>query len=512
MAARCLWTVAFGVPAAARVLWVPATFDPNERRSLGGNNLFSRDNSVSSCGASYPSDFTCPSSTQCLALNTTSTKAVLCCPAGQDCQIINPVNCDQSLQNATLVPNSQLHANPTLSLTTASTSATATRSTTTSSASTPTTSNGASATAIPGEAVDGGATSSSSNFSGGSFAAGFVPGVFLGALLIACLLFILLRRKKRTTNAYYNEKQSPRDTLTDLTTLSHRPTMHGRSISEPTPDPAAARTDFLRGTPPRVPDGTNSENGYSVNIFGPTSAPRTPARTPMAAKALFSRSPFMNQTPATPLSTQPPLPAHLKRGTLSFSISPVRALRKQKSSYSLRRHMTDASRGSDRRMTRNNSTETIQVLMPNNEPYTPDQRPPQIQLPATLGSSVYKPQKVYTSAAESWRLSHAADLEDAGPAPYAPSASTYLDYTSMKDRGFTNNSESNVGRKLGTPYTPSKYTGLGNNGTATGASSSANSPLGASGRADKRVTTFSALMEKAGLNKGEWLPEHSSRK
>ncbi|RMY31017.1 hypothetical protein D0866_07594 [Hortaea werneckii] len=170
-------------------------------------------------------------------------------------------------------------------------------------------------------------TSSSSVFSGTSFAAGFAPGIFVGALLCGALFFYLLRKKTRQPNKTYvdNEKgQLSSDTLTDLGTLSARPTMHGRSISGPVAEASAGhRTEFLRTTPPqhRTYTGPESQCGYSVEVTGPRE-PTTPC-TPRAVKALLSRSPFIGHSPSTPAMTQPPLPSHLKRGTLSFKISPA---------------------------------------------------------------------------------------------------------------------------------------------------------------------------------------------
>ncbi|KAK5110802.1 hypothetical protein LTR62_005513 [Meristemomyces frigidus] len=527
---RFLWKAVFVCSAAARVLWVPAEFVPGENGFANTHRLISRGGV--SCGAGYPSDFTCPTDTQCLSLSTTSTKAVLCCPAGEDCQIINPVNCDQSLQNATLLPNSQLHADPTVPLnncgggccpmgyscnasqcqaqsapppaTSAISTTHAISSTTALTPTSPSTPTSApyststpESTTVPGVGIGGNApapSSTSSKFSAAYFAAGFVPGIFLGALLTACLLLILFRKKK-SSDSSLSEKQRPRDTLTDLTTLSRRPTTHGRSISQPTVDATMSRTDFLRGPL----QGTYLDNSYSIDIVGAASAPRTPSRTPKAVQALFrSRSPFLRQTPSTPLSTQAPLPSHMKRGTLSFKISPVRALRKQKSQYSLRRQMTNGSRGSDRRMTRSGSTETIQVLMPHNEPWTPNQRPTQgVEPPATLASSVYRPRP--HAAVEAWRGSQVSELEVPGAVHFG----TSQQYST----------ELNANPRLGTPYTPSKYTG--GNGTTLAPDYNRVGALDAPARADKRVTTFSALMERAGLGKADYMVgggEHDIRK
>lgn len=525
------------LPATARVAWMPAEFDPNERPAIAP-----RDTASVSCGASFPDDFTCPQSTSCLPLNTTSSvKAVLCCPAGQDCSVIAPISCEQSAQNATTLPDSELHADPTMPLQTCgsaccpmgytcqnnqcyaqSASAAAAAASSASSSSTASTtssapsssSSGAAASSTNGASVTAGASSSpvdgsksgsSTKFSGASFAAGFVPGILLGALLAACLLLCLFRKKHRSSDSYINEKQSPRDTLTDLGTLSRRPTAHGRSISEPTIDPSVGhRTDFLRNTPPRIPP-LPLQTSYTVEATGPV----TPARTPKAVRALFSRSPFLNQTPASPQSTQPPLPGHLKRGTLSFKISPVRALKKQKSMHSLRRQMTEVSRNSSRRLrpdvSQNGSTETIQVLMPSNEPYTPDQRPTRTtteDAPGTLDSSIYRPH----NSDSTWRTSGGSisPPQAAAPVQYA-SSSRYPTQTFTPTRPPGRGAGSGGGAaegRLGTPYTPSGYNPNGKT-WVTDVLISDDGGLKVVRDAQKRDTTFSGMMERAGLRKSD---------
>ncbi|KAK0959329.1 hypothetical protein LTR91_020901 [Friedmanniomyces endolithicus] len=418
----------FAFSTSARVVWMLEQFDPNDKSIATAAGLAARANNdpQTACGPVFPAAFTCPPSTQCLALNSSaSVKSVLCCPAGQDCRVVQPVSCNRDLQNATLYQASA----PVPAAAIVGTPASSVASSTTPGATVPTTtspSSSSSPTATDAAALAAGVGSGShSKFSGSSLAIGLITGIFLGAI-IAGLLFWILARRARSRVSYANEKQSPRDTLTDLTTISRRPTLHGRSISEPIAHPDAdGRTEFLRTTPPRFPDGTGVNMGYSVEVQASGTAPRTPARTPKAVKALFSRSPFMTQTPASPASTQPPLPAHLKRGTLSFAVSPARALKKQKSMHSLRRRMTDTSRSGNWRTrpdgSRSGSQETIQVLMPSNEPYTPDQRPqPRSEAPATLESTVYQPHDSVTS----WRTTDTpqAAMSKPTPAQYASSS------------------------------------------------------------------------------------------
>ncbi|KAK0865090.1 hypothetical protein LTS02_005565 [Friedmanniomyces endolithicus] len=524
----------FVFSTSARVVWIPEQFDPSDKINTLAASLTPRANNDlhTTCGSFFPADFTCPTSTQCLALNSSaSVKSVLCCPAGQDCRVVQP--------NATLYQGSSLYSEPTVQLDTCAggccpmgyscqlgqcaaasapvpaaaivgTPASSVASSTTPGAIVPPTtsaSSSSSPTATDAAGLVAGVGSGShSKFSGSSFAIGLITGIFLGAIM-AGLVFWLLARRARSRESYVNEKQSPRDTLTDLATLSRRPTLHGRSISEPITHPdAGGRTDFLRTTPPRVPDGTGVNMGYSVEVHASGTAPQTPARTPKAVKALFSRSPFMTQTPASPASTQPPLPAHLKRGTLSFAVSPVRALKKQKSMHSLRRQMTDTSRSSNWRTrpdgSRSGSQETIQVLMPSHEPYTPDQRPrPHPEAPATLESTVYQPH----DSATSWRTTDSpqAAMPKPAPAQYA-SSSRYPTETFTPTRLRAHNANINGGNNtsLGTPYMPIRYY-AGGNGPVKDVLLTSDGGLRVVREPEKRDTTFSAMMERAGFRKSE---------
>ncbi|KAK3113794.1 hypothetical protein LTR53_008572 [Teratosphaeriaceae sp. CCFEE 6253] len=521
-------------PTIARVVWIPERFDPNDKATAMAAILTVRaaSDAETSCGPAFPDSFTCPPSTQCLALNTSTTlMSVLCCPAGQDCSSIQPVSCDQSLQNATLWQASSLHSEPTVQLDTcasgccpmgyscqagqctsrsapvpatsvsaapdsstvnpipSSTIASSTTSTiVSSSTSTPTT--------AAGIVTEG--SRSHSHFSGRSFTAGFVPGIFLGALL-TCIIFCCVSRRSRSEDSYVDEKRRSRggDTLGSLHPLSRRPTLHGRSISEPTMAPDAIRTDFLRTTPPKVADSTGINSSYSCEVHA--AGPRTPSRTPKIARPLWSRSPFMSHTPASPLSTQPPLPAHLKRGTTSWTvISPVRALKTKKSMHSLRRQMTDAS-GGDRRnrpnVRRSASAETVQFVMRSNDPYTPDQRaqPHEAQEPpTTLQSSVYEPH----DSKGSWQTTD-SEQPAAVPMPIPPPAAAPAQYASSSrypTEIFTPTKvplhSGNQGGSLGTPYTPNRYYGNGKVKEVL---------IGSDGlrvvkEPEKRDTTFSAFM------------------
>jgi len=400
------------------------------RQDTDDNSVCGGDTSLFQCGAPFPSDFCCPTSTKCLQMDL-SAIAVLCCPAGLDCKFISPISCDEQAQNATAFPGNQLHSDPTMLLdkcgdaccpsgatchegvcAVSISSATQSNTPTSTLAASPQTSipstrasaedvtsttllpaaSSQSSNALDGMAVPGGLSDSSpESFSGKTFVAGLFPGIVLGACMVALLMWCLDRRRRRGhsrhSNDYPDQKHfSTADQLTSLSTDSHRtlPT-HTRSISEPISDPRNGhRTDFVRGTPspPRDFDPLNHNAG---NYIVTASGPATPARTPKI-RALFSRSSVFHSPPSPQMSQ---FPSHMKRGTLShaYTISPIRALRSKKSSHSLRRQMTASAAVPHTKFARSQnqnptqasaggSTETIQVIMPQVEleARTPDQR------------------------------------------------------------------------------------------------------------------------------------------
>lgn len=483
------------------------------------------DTSLDQCPGDFPSDFCCPTTSRCLHISTNSSTvtAAICCPHDSDCTTIQPIQCSQELQNATLIPRSQLHSDPPQQLETCGSRCcpmsyscvnkmcVANIAPTPSSISSGTTgAKGGSgsnsrdgdpeSSALAGHS-SGVVSSSDHSFNGASFAAGLVPGLAIGAILAALLVLLCVRKRRRSSVTYVdNEKQRSGDDLTDLSPW--RATSHGRSISEPTPTSSAIqRTDFLRSTPPRAP-GQNDlpPDAYDAAATGPP----TPAHRSPKVKALFSRSPFMGQRPSTPRRTQPSIPAHLKRGTLSFKISPVRALKKQKSTHSLRRQMTEAARRSG-----NDSTETIQVLMPATEPYTPNQSSSTAKQPRTLSTAKYQP----PMSASTWNsISSPATQDLRVPAQPHP---TYLDYSSLNRNGSNmlphqtptrppptrqmNAAQNEDLAFLGSPYTPTNH---GNQKRSRGEGGLTADRYGADTR---RETTFSTLMERAGLRKSDLL-------
>jgi hypothetical protein len=524
------------LPSAARVIWVAEEFDPLVGRSL----LETRDTatcggeqSLTQCGGGLPSDFCCNSGTTCLVLETSSSvKAAICCPNGSDCSQINPISCNESFQNTT---NTQLHVDPPQKLNScgdqccpmgynctngqciAQTAPSPVSQSKPSSTSTSTGSSGTSTStaSAANEGVQpsfGNPSNPNSNFNGRSFAAGFVPGIAIGALIAGLIILLCIRRRRNSSKSYVEEKAEPRDTLTDLSTMSEQPSMHGRKISEPKADPSTGyRTDFLRHSPARE-DAIANGYGYGVKA----TSPATPTDEPPRIKALFSRSPFMNASPSSPPATQTAESAPYRPRTTFFfnprtslKISPVRALKKQKSTHSLRRHMHESSQRPH--LSRNGSTETIQVLMPSNDPYTPDRPQPIPESAETLNSTAYQDPK----SATTWNSSTtgAEDSHDTpdqraqigSQTPYTSSSRYPSDIQPLNitpTRPPVPRLPENVAGGqygfLGSPYTPTKKSG----------------GLAPPGMDNKRDTTFSTMMEKAGLRKSELLvhPESKTKK
>jgi hypothetical protein len=515
------------------------------------------DSSLQQCGAPFPSSFCCPQSAVCLQLESTA-MAVLCCPAGQDCKFVSPISCDRTAQNATLLPGNQLHSDPTTLLeqcgdsccppgATCHSGLCAVQAVATSSSTTTTPTSSVSSTSSMSATTTGDIISQSSplatastspntfhdiditdtakrladEFSGKSFVAGLFPGIVIGAIAVALLMWCLNRRRRQHRNRNYptdyKEKKhfSAADQLTSLTPDPYRRPTHMRSISEPVSDPANGhRTDFVRGTPspPRAVDALdlNNTGSYTATATGPI-GPITPAAPTPRIRALFSRSTIF-QSPPTP-TTNNNFPSHLKRGTLThaYTISPIRALRSKKSSHSLRREMTaDAAAAPQPLNTRGarhhpphplqnrtrphlptttNSTETIKTSMPRIElnGCSPDQRskqqrPSQHQnqhqnqhrrLPSEPSSS-NPPTSSWTTLSSSPHY----------PAPIRsqPSSSAAYDYDKTPTRVPASQARF-ADRALGTPFLS-----VGNGDERE--------------EDDRRQTTFSGFMERAGIRSG----------
>lgn len=354
LAAIC--AISATVPAASALV---AAVDAAHVFGLIGRDTICSNSNLTSCPTSYPSGWCCPQSTVCTGLNNTGTVAALCCPVGSDCSQIEPISCNITLQDASKFPSASVHVEDlTVTLPTcgnnccplgyscnsagncqilnstkeAQTSSASTSSATTSVTASSSTSSKSTATIAPANVVP---TPVSNSFSGTSFAAGFIPGVILGILGTAALIFFLTRRKKRVDKgSIFNEK--PDRTISDpiyhpqLTARTDF--LHKRTASEPPPQSAT-----LVATPPETYGGY-----YNPNIKHPAK-PSPTATTDSLAASL-----------APPFDTPTPMPKRLTKGVMdrdSPSTPPMRvrglfstkspSLRRKKSQHSLGRNASD---------------------------------------------------------------------------------------------------------------------------------------------------------------------------
>jgi hypothetical protein len=135
--------------------------------------------------------------------------------------------------------------------------------------------------------------------------------------------------------------------------------------------------------------------------------------------------------------------------------------------------------------------------MPDNQPYTPDQRPqPRAELaaPATLGSNKYEPESAAGSSWITTDSSNAWHHHANQPQPPSPS-SRYPTEVFTPTKIVVENQ--NSGNALGTPYTPTSYS-ANSKGKATGVLIGDQGGLAVVREQDRPVTTFSDMMERAG--------------
>ncbi|KAK8237361.1 hypothetical protein IWZ00DRAFT_445556 [Phyllosticta capitalensis] len=209
------------------------------------------DSSLSQCGSNFPDDFCCPAKTHCLGFNDDegskgSSTTVICCPDGQACNLIRPITCDISQQNATLHPSNAVHTtNLTATLTqcgskccpqgyecndnllSASASATATA---TLSSATPSSTAVASASSTTTAAASTTPGKEGKHSNTGAIVGGVVGGV---AALVLLLVLAIWCAKRRST------PKKPRYSG-DFGPVS-------RTVSDPIYHPQmSSRTDFLR--------------------------------------------------------------------------------------------------------------------------------------------------------------------------------------------------------------------------------------------------------------------------
>ena len=309
--------------------------------------MFARDNTnsdtcggntnLSPCGGTLPSDFCCPSGQTCLPLNNNT--AAICCPTGQTCNVIEPISCDISLQNATLHPASTLHsAELTSQLPSCGSNQccplgyncqdngcwmnkqNANPSST--SAAPPPSASSTGSVAHPSGTSAAGDTSSSSAPTpiqrsispGGAAAAAFFPALLLGIALTFLGLFLYRKRREklagrprelRHSDSLSQTARNVSDPIydprfgnrTDFLASAHSASDYaaemsaanpyaGHSASQPASGGARSDFSFERSPPPKTPGTSTSERvrsifaRYSPRLSSPLSPPSAYTRAP----------------------------------------------------------------------------------------------------------------------------------------------------------------------------------------------------------------------------------------
>lgn len=313
----------------------------------------SGDSTLTPCGGALPSSFCCASGTSCMPLNNNT--AAICCPHGQNCNVIQPITCDTSQQNATLHPESSLHSTdlsaqlPSCGSGTccplgytcqdngcwmdkdnANPSSTATpppAATYTASVAHPT------GTSPAGDTSSAPAPSpSSSGISpGGAAAAAFFPALLLGVALTFLGLWLYRKRREKVAG-------KPRE-LRHSDSLSQT----ARNVSDPIYDPRFGnRTDFLASA--------HSASDYAAEMSGanPYAAGAGGSQPVSGARSDFSFEPSpLGRSPGTSTSERVRSIFGRSRG-VSSPLSPPSGQRAPPPIM----------------MQRHNSGETIDVLMP----------------------------------------------------------------------------------------------------------------------------------------------------
>lgn len=239
-------------------------------------------NSYNQCGTSFPNNFWCPTSSTCIGTSDNTT--AICCPSGQSCDYISPIDCDIQQQNATTYPKSTVKTTkldsklkscgdsccPVGYSCVSDKVCVAEKSTTTASPSTSTGSTGATFTIVPSPS----ASTNCDSFPPKAIIAGFFPGAIFGAVL-ALLITTCLRRRAHKKSQPQDQKFIPH--------WSQR-TSSGAVMGISSPmasEDASYRTDFLLR-----PSARNSVGGRSTrsrltrtgsrvrSLFNPATNPR----------------------------------------------------------------------------------------------------------------------------------------------------------------------------------------------------------------------------------------------
>ncbi|KIW72257.1 hypothetical protein, variant [Phialophora macrospora] len=293
---------------ATAIISTTSAFDSTLPPRLPGL-LRREDNSCSAVDPKLPSSFTCPTGSNCVSLDTSS--SALCCPESSSCDNIQTISCNVASQNATSNPTAGIFTtrlddnlptcgtrccpfgyncvtdgagnsvcaiikstsivgktdassgNTSSSPTTTTSSATKTATSTTSTTSSTSTSSAVSASAAQ-------AKPQCNKFPIGVFFAGLFPGMFVGAFLMLGWVICSGRHRK------------PSSRSSTGSSISYKPT-----ISDPIPMAGGGglRTDFLRKTTERAKSMFSTQSNrnsvqYVNNWKMPT--PPVPNNVPVA--------------------------------------------------------------------------------------------------------------------------------------------------------------------------------------------------------------------------------------
>lgn len=239
--------------------------DINQLTRRGETCPANQPNSCQAVDSKLPGDFCCDAQHQCISLDSSS--SALCCPKGLDCESIQPISCDVSLQDPVKTPNTQVyttklssklptcgnaccpfgytcHTNQTTSscLIDLNTSSLASSSSSQSTIAT------ATPTASGIDSTRPQPTTQCERFPAAAIAAGFFPGMLAGALM---MLFAILFFGSKRSNERPGSKGSSSIYKPYISARKNTGAIVG--VSEPIPlYTQHSRTDFLRRTTSRA--------------------------------------------------------------------------------------------------------------------------------------------------------------------------------------------------------------------------------------------------------------------
>lgn len=336
----------FTIPGFARpsdpTLDLPSTYHFFDRRDAA--ICKDVDNSLSD-------SWKCGSSKICVSLDNST--SALCCPAGSDCSLIGVVDCDAKKQDPARDPNTEVFTTKTDADLPQCGSAccpfgytcsqrgdssvcaidkdkakfvgdfpgaqgnTATSSTSTSSSATSTTKGTATATTSPAKSTTTAENEKPNPFPPGVWAAGFVPGIFVGALLVVGWMICTGRTRRSDASVTSTPRTEKRPMISEpINARGGRSDFNrvpntvfsGKEGSKPDnwkmPTPPEPNGGAIRpvtpATPTPVPDRDRAQTMESIHIYSPPnfgqhpSATVSPLRTNQLASDRQLTSPFVS--------------------------------------------------------------------------------------------------------------------------------------------------------------------------------------------------------------------------